>query len=604
MVILVKGKVAVLKKGTSFDYISENRFFTGADSYTLSITFPLKGCPENQEIFSWLNRKDCDTSLEKLECEIHDKQFEAYGCLSIVDINETEVKTQFLEGQSAINYSCDFDDIYINEMELLDVAMECHWGPEDYLHTYQEQLDNSPGDGINIDYVGLVCFPWVNNTTGNVQNQMKRRIAGGAVNFLYEDQDCVGQPYLMYVLERMFDECGYTFDKTVFAHTKWYNCVICNTLPKVWKMTEFAKALPHWTITEFLEQWELIMDGKFHIDTKALKVTFSFNRTSFENLPSYELKNVIDTFKVEIDTKDKSSSSSDNEYIEHRNLAFSDCDHAMWKYYSCYWLRNRIGKVIWNDITDMRNTLDKYLTHTGALTHNYYKLRHLIKNLGLEVVLRVYATSGSGDNVVHRMRYQPVNRFGPYILKDNADGDVTEIDIVPACIDYAGATNGDMLFLECGELDSDSADDNDDQTYAINVLNGGEQDKQEEFFDKVYFAFWDGQINRYGTTYLPHPIVDAYEFEADGTFSLSNYTCAIQDDANQDDKKAYYGVDQTVKYTFQFLSDTIPNVQSIFFIHGKKYLAEKITATFSEDGMSHLLKMVCYRMKTPAQART
>lgn len=41
----------------------------------------------------------------------------------------------------------------------------------------------------------------------------------------------------------------------------------------------------------------------------------------------------------------------------------------------------------------------------------------------------------------------------------------------------------------------------------------------------------------------------------------------------------------------------IPYVRSIFYIHGKKYMAEKITATFSaETGMSQLLKMVCYRV--------
>ena len=47
MIILINKQRAVLKKGTSFDFISENHYFTGADSYTLSITFPIKGCAEN-----------------------------------------------------------------------------------------------------------------------------------------------------------------------------------------------------------------------------------------------------------------------------------------------------------------------------------------------------------------------------------------------------------------------------------------------------------------------------------------------------------------------------------------------------------------------------
>ena len=64
------------------------------------------------------------------------------------------------------------------------------------------------------------------------------------------------------------------------------------------------------------------------------------------------------------------------------------------------------------------------------------------------------------------------------------------------------------------------------------------------------------------------------------------------------ERNTYYRVNQQRKFTFSFLSDTIPDVRSIFYIHGKKYLAEKITATFSaETGMSQLMKMVCYRLK-------
>ena len=60
-----------------------------------------------------------------------------------------------------------------------------------------------------------------------------------------------------------------------------------------------------------------------------------------------------------------------------------------------------------------------------------------------------------------------------------------------------------------------------------------------------------------------------------------------------------YKIDQSKKFTFKFLvkDGPVPNVRSVFLIHGKKYMAEKITATFSaETGMSQLLKMVCYRI--------
>ena len=46
MHIYVNNKMAALKKGTSFEYVSENRLFSGSDGYTLTITFPLRDVPK------------------------------------------------------------------------------------------------------------------------------------------------------------------------------------------------------------------------------------------------------------------------------------------------------------------------------------------------------------------------------------------------------------------------------------------------------------------------------------------------------------------------------------------------------------------------------
>ena len=51
MKIFVEGKEAFLKKGTSFEFIAENRLFSGSDEYTFAaITFPIVDCPRNRAI--------------------------------------------------------------------------------------------------------------------------------------------------------------------------------------------------------------------------------------------------------------------------------------------------------------------------------------------------------------------------------------------------------------------------------------------------------------------------------------------------------------------------------------------------------------------------
>ena len=51
MQIIVNGRTAFLKENTSFEFVEENRLFSGSDGYSLTITFPLRGCSQNLAIF-------------------------------------------------------------------------------------------------------------------------------------------------------------------------------------------------------------------------------------------------------------------------------------------------------------------------------------------------------------------------------------------------------------------------------------------------------------------------------------------------------------------------------------------------------------------------
>ena len=84
----------------------------------------------------------------------------------------------------------------------------------------------------------------------------------------------------------------------------------------------------------------------------------------------------------------------------------------------------------------------------------------------------------------------------------------------------------------------------------------------------------------------------------DNTVSYNSYSMRLRGNVTPFTRRTKYKVNQQRKFTFSFLSDTIPDVRSIFIIHGKRYMAEKITATFSaETGMSQLLKMTAYRLR-------
>ncbi len=157
MQIYVNGKLAALKKGTSFEYVAENRMFSGSDGYTLSITFPLRQCQNNIEIFGHINRMDVLASNVIFDCEIRDRNFYKAGSITITEIDDSEVKTQFLEGRSKQNFDKTFDDIFINELDL-GSAQGC--------------IDSSPADAWNPvrQQMKCVALPWVNEASGNIQN--------------------------------------------------------------------------------------------------------------------------------------------------------------------------------------------------------------------------------------------------------------------------------------------------------------------------------------------------------------------------------------------------------------------------------------------------
>ena len=60
MILTINGIQAALKKGSSIEYVSENRLFTDADDYSMEIELPLADCPRNLGIFGHLTRKDVD----------------------------------------------------------------------------------------------------------------------------------------------------------------------------------------------------------------------------------------------------------------------------------------------------------------------------------------------------------------------------------------------------------------------------------------------------------------------------------------------------------------------------------------------------------------
>ena len=585
MKIIINGKDAVLKKGTSFEFVAENRSFTGSDSYTLSITFPLRGCPENIAIFGYINRTDIDKSKVVFDCEISDINFYSAGTITIVEINEKEVKTQFLEGRSEQNFDDTFDDIYINELDLGSYPLST--------------LPNEPASQWQGLYYGqeAVALPWVNNSSGNIQNEVV--YSNGDYSY---HENCKGlsyQPYLIVVVQRICSALGYSCDVSQWnSRQDLRYLLVCNALPWAWELPQFARALPHWSVTEFFEKLEQFLGCEFDIDHRNKSIKFSFTSNILTNAQSIKIDKVVDSYTAEV------SDTNESNYIEASNVRYKECEHNMWKFYCCPWFLRDTSPVVYETLSALISATKSFArVRSYGRGSNIHKIFYA-KDVDTYFIIRCIRNEYVGTNALGRDIYdricvlQPINQFGDKIVDENNE-DAIELDFVPAWIDETETSKGNCLFLNIAGYEEDNADstagtrpdDSEDtaakiyQPNSMQRLQNGELTEKSEYFDKIFLAFWDG-VN-YNIGELPCPNVDHFVVREDWT--AYNTTGSLRLHAN-----VKYKINPKQKYNFSFISNTIPNVRSVFHINGRKYLCEKITATFTENGMSQLLKGCFY----------
>ena len=67
MILTINGKQAALKKGSSIEYVSENRIFTDADDYSMEIELPLADCPQNLDILGMIPENQPYVTVQESE---------------------------------------------------------------------------------------------------------------------------------------------------------------------------------------------------------------------------------------------------------------------------------------------------------------------------------------------------------------------------------------------------------------------------------------------------------------------------------------------------------------------------------------------------------
>lgn len=620
MIILVEEKAAVLKKDFSFDYVSENRLFLGRDGYTLNIAFPLKGCPQNIEIFGHINRLDVAKTDIQFECSIVDGKISLFGTLTVVKISELEIECQFAEGRCAQTVTDPFEEVYIAD---LDLGSGPSTAPSAITPAQAwKGLDSGASE---------VALPWINENSPTSPNNWVNYESNTYV-WDSENRHLSWQPFLIVIAKRICNEIGYNYDFSEWEKSPMRHLIICNTLPGSWYMPEYSKVMPNWTVSEFFSKLELFLMCEFDFDHKAQMVSMRFSKSLLAEVEPEYIDNLVDSYGVEV-AQDETSNC---DYIASKRLAYKECSHSMWPFYSCDWYINncrmikrydtlgdliernkrtdsvrpgQIPSVFWGE--QMGDGWDSRITTVNALLYaknvdTYY----IFRSIGTEYI----GSSALGDKYTQIYVLQPVNVFGSGSVEDDST-DTEEIEFVPVCIMDTFVSKDDdkgyMMFLNPSSFDESSSTSTDDisagtrpgasadydqaaisQPGPASSISRGLGEKTSSYYDEIYVAFWNNYIVEPGKT--PYPIIDGAMVSQDwqdhhmSGFSMRLTGNSVNFDTHLQSQLPQINARQ--KFKFSWLGSEIPNPRAIFFIRGKRYLCEKITATFSEHGMSQLLK--------------
>lgn len=225
--------------------------------------------------------------------------------------------------------------------------------------------------------------------------------------------------------------------------------------------------------------------------------------------------------------------------------------------------------------------------------------------------------AGNKSKYQYKCALQPINVFGGRIVDDSKDAKETELEFVPVPIDFTEDQFGNVMYLKFSDYDEDDGLDteiDEDETAkereerlleewkdtgTSKKIEAGFKDKAAAYYDRIYVGFAAGVQTRADRT-LPHPVVDTIDAPvvdwSDSAFNYLMPTLRLTG-SGLVSKSKLQTIDKDRKTTFKFLADSIPDVRSIFVIKGKRYLCEKITATFTENGMSKMMKGVFYPLK-------
>ena len=306
--LIIDGKEAVIKAGTSFKLTRMNPYFEDQGDFTFEVQLPLDGCAENLAIFGALHRAEVGLAgwaNKELPMHLIAPPVNVVGVAKVMTVSEAEVKVQLLAGKSAVNdfgKDAEGKDLYIDELDL-GLKLDNTNTPVGYQDPYDVKKKHL-----------YVTFP-VKDSTGMIVNYplWTWHLSGTVwIRDYCTYKNYAVQPYLATVINSIIRKLGYWQLLNVFNSSWLKDVFVANNV----QTNNVDDILPHWTVAEFFTELRNAFGVYLDVGESVKSVNLVSLSSHYSGSAGVVLEEVLDELTADIDHDEnaKTTKEGNTEY--------------------------------------------------------------------------------------------------------------------------------------------------------------------------------------------------------------------------------------------------------------------------------------------------
>lgn len=598
--LIIDGKEAVIKAGTSFKLTRMNPYFEDQGDFTFEVQLPLDGCAENWAIFGALHRAEVGLAgwaNKELPMHLIAPPVNVVGVAKVMTVSEAEVKVQLLAGKSAVNdfgKDAEGKDLYIDELDL-GLSLDNTNTPVGYQDPYDVKKKHL-----------YVTFP-VKDSTGMIVNYplWTWHLSGTVwIRDYCTYKNYAVQPYLATVINSIIRKLGYWQLLNVFNSSWLKDVFVANNV----QTNNVDDILPHWTVAEFFTELRNAFGVYLDVGESVKSVNLVSLSSHYSGSAGVVLEEVLDELTADIDHDEnaKTTKEGNTEYELGSISGVLRLPDEVWQ--------NAIIKTFSDDGL-LRRWIGENIREEEKSSSKW-----LFVDLNLNRTYAYLKSAKDGKFYLAQVdAFPPLIRNGAYYKAATNREINTKLRIVPLQMTYQNFKcepynlNLDQLIgipILMSYADSVVPDK---QTYSVNgAINGNSESTTNETnkLDKLYVAFnsnaaWEksGEVFPYkvplGINYLP--TYDGFylpltlKTNIRQPFSLRpslNETACVGYNLEFMDR-----IKTAVERQFLFLDDVDVDPTASYVIKGKRYACHKIEVTIDTNGVQPLKRGYFYEIE-------